>query len=301
MTGDRDRAVGAFVGLAVGDALGVPLEFRERDVLPRVTGMIGGGAFGLEPGQWTDDTSMALCLAESVLETGAVEPLDLMRRFVDWLRHGANSVTGECFDIGNTTRAALESFERTDDPLSGSALDSAAGNGSLMRLAPVAVRWWREPARAVEAARIQSRTTHGAAQAVEACAFCAALLAEAIPGAPAEEVLRPRAWRGDPAIAAIAGGGWRGRDRDRISSSGYVVDTLEAALWSVGGAGSFEEALVTAVNLADDADTVGAVTGQLAGALWGLSGIPERWLAPLAWRERIERLAADLFDAGAGG
>ena len=202
-------------------------------------------------------------------------------------------MTGECFDIGVTTAGALQSFRATGEPLSGSTDPDSAGNGSLMRLAPVAIRWWHEPAKAVEAARLQSRTTHGAAQTVEACALYAEVLTEAIAGAPKETVLRARERHGDAAIAEVAAGSWRAKDRDAISSSGYVLHTLGAALWCVGRTGSIEEALILAANLARDADTVAAVTGQLAGALCGMSGAPAAWLDKLAWRARIELTAAN--------
>ncbi len=130
-----DRALGAWLGLAVGDALGTTLEFSRRDSEPHHTEMIGGGPFRLQPGVWTDDTSMALCLADTLLATGEVDPRDLITRFISWWRDGEYSVTGSCFDIGNTTRAALERFERTGGPLAGNAAAPAAGNGSLMRLA----------------------------------------------------------------------------------------------------------------------------------------------------------------------
>ena len=147
----------------------------------------------------------------------------------------------------------------------------------------------------VEAARLQSRTTHGAVQAVEACALFAEMLMESIAGHPKESVLRCREWDGDARIAEVAAGSWRTKERDAISSSGYVLHTLEAALWCVGRTESVADALILAVNLGHDADTVGAVTGQLAGALWGMSGAPTAWLDRLAWRDRIESLAADLF------
>ncbi len=292
-----DRAKGALIGLALGDALGTTLEFALRDTQPKVADIVGGGPFGLAAGEWTDDTSMALCLADSLLAAGGLDVRDLIERFCRWREHGYNSATGECFDIGGATAAALSSYRATGEPLSGSTDPHSAGNGSLMRLSPVAIRWWRDPARAVEAARLQSRTTHGAPQAVEACALFAELLAEAIGGAPKETVLRTRDWRGDAAIAEVAAGSWRAKERGAISSSGYVLHTLEAALWCVGRSGSVEEALILAANLADDADTVAAVTGQLAGALWGMSGAPAAWLGKLAWRDRIESLAVRLYDA----
>ena len=292
-----DRAKGALVGLALGDALGTTLEFAGRDTKPPVTDLVGGGPFDLAAGEWTDDTSMALCLAESLLERGLLDVQDLMERFLRWYEEGHNSVTGKCFDIGGATKAALDSFSETREPLSGSTDPQSAGNGSLMRLSPVAIRWWRDRSGATAAARLQSRTTHGAAQAVEACALYVELLIEAIAGAPKETVLRARDWSGDAQIAGVAAGSWREKERGDISSSGYVLHTLEAALWCVDRSDSIEDALVLAANLADDADTVAAVTGQLAGALWGMSGAPPGWLDKLAWRERLEALAAGLFEA----
>ena len=297
MTAALDRAKGALVGLALGDALGTTLEFAPRDTKPPVTGLVGGGPFGLDPGAWTDDTSMALCLAESLLGRGGLDVHDLMLRFLQWREDGYNSITGVCFDIGNATGAALRSFRETGEPLSGSTDPRSAGNGSLMRLSPVAIRWWNDRSKAVAAARLQSRTTHGAAQAVEACAFYAELLIEAIAGATKETVLCAREWSGDPQIAGVAAGSWRAKERGAISSSGYVLHTLEAALWCVDSSESIEKALILAANLADDADTVAAVTGQLAGALWGMSGAPGGWLEKLAWRGRLEALAAGLFEA----
>ena len=295
--GGLDRAKGALVGLALGDALGTTLEFAGRDTKPPVTDLVGGGPFGLAAGEWTDDTSMALCLAESLLERGLLDVQDLMERFLRWYEEGHNSVTGKCFDIGGATKAALHSFSDTREPLSGSTDPQSAGNGSLMRLSPVAIRWWHDRSGATAAARLQSRTTHGAAQAVEACALYAELLIEAIAGTPKETVLRARVWSGDAQIAEVAAGSWRARERGDISSSGYVLHTLEAALWCVDRSESIEDALVLAANLADDADTVAAVTGQLAGALWGMSGAPPGWLDKLAWRERLEALATGLFEA----
>ena len=293
--GVADRARGAMLGLAVGDALGTTLEFSTRDQHPHHTEMTGGGPFRLKPGQWTDDTSMALALAESLIAHPGLDARDLMDRFVAWWRTGEYSCTGTCFDIGIATREALSRYASSGNPFSGSTDPRSAGNGSLMRLAPAVLRALDDPAAARRLAAEQSRTTHAAPQTVEACTFFAGLLLAAIQGVPRVELLSPRAWNGDAAITAIAGGDWRGRPRSTIRSSGYVVHTLEAALWAVDRTESFEEALVLAVNLGDDADSVGAVTGQLAGALHGMGGIPARWLEPLAWRERLVALAEALL------
>lgn len=290
-----DRARGALIGMAVGDALGTTLEFTRRDEEPHHTEMTGGGPFRLAPGVWTDDTSMALCLGDNLLANGRLEPRDLMHRFVRWWREGENSVTGSCFDIGNTTRAALERFERTGDPLAGDPAAYAAGNGSLMRLAPVAMFYCDDRIAAGQAARLQSQTTHAAPECLEACDAFARLLVDAFQGASKAELLTTSRADFTGQVAGVLDGDWRTKARSQIASSGYVIHTFEAALWAINQASTFEEALVLAVNLGDDADTVGAVTGQLAGALWGAQAIPERWLTPLAWRDRLDDMAQDLL------
>ena len=295
--GIRDRALGAFLGLAIGDAVGTTLEFCRRDAQPRLEDMTGGGPFDLPSGAWTDDTSMALALADSLAATGTLDAQDLMDRFTRWWRNGEYSCTGTCFDIGNATCAALARYSRTGEPFAGSTDSLTAGNGSLMRLSPVAVRFWNDRKRLIGTAAEQSRTTHGAEEAVDACRAFAELLADAIAGSPRASLLAPRSFEGAPAIANIVAGSWRGRARDEIRSSGYVVHTLEAALWSVARTGDFRNTVLLAANLADDADTVAAVTGQLAGALYGLSGIPERWLDRVAWKDRLLEAAQRLLPA----
>ncbi len=295
---NKDRALGAVVGLAVGDALGTAVEFKVRGSFSPVTDMRGGGTFHLKPGEWTDDTSMALCLIDSLNATAELDPRDLADRFVRWWQSGENSVTGRCFDIGNVTTAALERYRNTGDPIAGSTDPRSAGNGSLMRLSPIAVRFHTRTT-ACEQARIQSAVTHRAPACLDACAWFAALLHRAIFGASKAEVLAPIPTLDATAeIAAIAAGGWRDKTEAQIRSTGYVVDTLEAALWCVDRSDTFRDAVLRAANLGHDADTVAAVTGQLAGALWGLSAIPPHWLAQLAWRDDIVARTTRLWDAG---
>jgi len=292
--GVADRALGAFLGLAVGDALGTTLEFTRRDSRPHHAEITGDGPFRLPAGAWTDDTAMAVALARSLLSRGRFDARDVMDGFLAWWRHGEHSCTGTCFDIGNTTARSLARFEATGEVLAGSTDAGEAGNGALMRLAPVAVATFDDAAEAHRLAALSSRLTHGAPQSVDACTFFAQILHEAFArGDP----LAPRALDAHPEVAAVAAGGWRGKERDEISSSGYVVHTLEAALWCVGRTKTFEDAVVLAVNLGHDADTVGAVTGQLAGAIHGASSIPQRWLATLAWRDELVRLGDGLFSA----
>ena len=296
MTPESDRAYGAFLGLAVGDALGTTLEFRNRDSCPELTDMVGGGPFSLQAGQWTDDTSMALALADSLIAKGCLDPEDLADRFVSWWKTGAYSCTEICFDIGFTTRAALGRYLEHGEPFAGSTDEQSAGNGSIMRLAPVVLYALHDPVLLGRVARDQSRVTHGAPQALEACEWFASRLRMAVLGATKDELLiADDDDDGHPDLVAIRRGDWKTKTWDRIGSSGYVVDTLEAALWAVERTESFEEALLLAVNLGDDADTVGAVTGQLAGALYGRGGIPDRWLAKLAWKDRMEQMADALL------
>lgn len=291
----QSRALGCLLGSAVGDAVGTTLEFSPRDSYPPLTDMIGGGPFHLRAGQWTDDTAMTVALGESICVRGGLDLQDLMERFVAWYRQGRYSCTGTCFDIGITTRQALQRFMETGNPEAGSRSSYSAGNGSLMRLAPVPIFHHADLVTGIEAARRQSLATHGTAEAVDACAAYAELLILAINGVSRNEVLAHVIPGLAPAVAAVIGGSWRDKQREHISSSGYVVHSLEAALWCVARSQGFREAVLLAANLGDDADTVAAITGQLAGALWGLENIPSAWLEQLAWREEIEQLGLRLL------
>jgi len=289
--GARDRALGAMVGLAVGDAVGTTIEFSRKPDKPLLHDMVGGGPFGLKAGQWTDDCAMALALADSLIANPGLDPKDLMDRFVDWWRNGTYSCTGTCFDIGITTSQALSLYLRTGDPIAGDTDPQAAGNGSIMRLAPVAVRHWNDRAELLRVAKLQSMTTHGSDEAVTYAALLAEVLADAIAGNPLQDVVT--------GSAAMQVRGYQpGQPRSAVNGTGYVVASLHAALWAVSRTTSFESAILMAANLGQDADTTAAVAGQIAGAIYGLSGIPDGWLAKLAWRNRIEGMASHLFEAG---
>ncbi|MGI9432958.1 MAG: ADP-ribosylglycohydrolase family protein [Myxococcota bacterium] len=293
----RSRHRGALLGLAAGDAVGTSVEFSPRGSFPPVTDMEGGGPFGLQPGMWTDDTSMALCLGRSLLDCAGFDAGDQIRRYVRWRDGGYLSSTGHCFDIGNTVSAALARFEQTGDPLAGSEDPRSAGNGSLMRLVPVALYYAAEPEEAVRQAAASSRTTHGTAEAVDACRLYAAVLVRALAGQEKDEVLAPATGLASPvapSIAALAAGAWRGKKESEIRGSGYVVHALEAALWCFAETSSFREAILRAVNLGEDTDTTAAITGQLAGAYYGEEEIPAEWRAKLARGDEIARLAEAL-------
>lgn len=293
----RDRAVGALLGLAVGDAVGTTLEFSEKPTYAKLNDMVGGGPFGLEAGQWTDDTAMALALSDSLIAFPDLDAEDLMKRFVAWHDEGVYSCTGECFDIGITTSSALRRFQETGSRLAGSTSPQTAGNGALMRLAPVAIRHLGNPEMLVRVAKTQTMTTHGAPEAIEASIFFAQVLADAIHGAHPCEVFASRASDYSAKVHAIARGEYRGRHRTAIRGTGYVIQSLEAAMWAVSRTTSFRSAILLAANLGEDADTTAAIAGQIAGAIYGASGIPTEWLGRLAWRDIIQTKAQTMFDA----
>ena len=291
----RDRALGCLLGLAVGDAVGTTVEFKPRGSFPEVTDLTGGGPFNLPAGEWTDDTTQALCLAESLLVDGNLDLNDFMNRLRGWLERGENTVPGRCFDIGITTRAAIERYVATGFAAAGSEAGDTAGNGSLVRLAPVAILATPDVARARDLASRQSRATHATVECLDACNLFVSYLVDALDGADKVAATRQRVLALAPNLLFISAGEWREKTREQILSSGYVVHTLEAALWAVWQTDNFRDAVLLAANLGDDADSVAAAAGQLAGALYGASGIPAEWLQRLAWRDRIEQLASDLF------
>jgi len=293
--GDRFR--GCLLGLATGDAVGTTAEFQPRGSFLPITGMHGGGPFGLNPGEWTDDTSMALCLAHSLLECGGFDPADQMQRYCAWQDEGYLSSNGCCFDIGNTVSWALDQFRRTSDPFSGSTDPRTAGNGSIMRLAPVPMVLHRQPELLDQWCADSSRTTHSAAECLEACVLLGRMLHRALNGQSKEEILFLN--QADDfvqlTIRQLAEGRYRNHCAEHIRGNGYVVKSLEAALWCFWSTDTFEDAILTAANLGEDADTTAAVCGQLAGAYYGESGIPDQWLNRLVERDAISQLADRLM------
>jgi ADP-ribosyl-[dinitrogen reductase] hydrolase len=268
----RDRFRGCLLGLAVGDAVGTLVEFRPRGSFASVTDMTGGGPFRLEPGQWTDDTSMALCLAESLIQKQGFDARDQLERYVRWYREGHLSSTGRCFDIRNATSSALHRFERTGEPFSGSTDPHSAGNGSIMRLAPVPLFFYPDAEQAVRYAAESSRTTHGAPECVDACRLFALLLVKALNGKPKDDILfSAERLKLDlsPKIQAIAAGAYADKTEDEIRGSGYVVESLEATLWCFLKTGAFRAAILKAVNPATRAATSIPIT-SMTGENFGL-------------------------------
>jgi len=292
----KERFRGCLLGLAVGDAVGTTVEFRQRGTFEPLKDMVGGGPFQLLPGQWTDDTSMALCLATSLVEQGGFDSVDQMRRYCQWADHGYLSSTGTCFDIGTTVIRSLRRFQREGDAYAGLPDPDQAGNGCIMRLAPIPMYFFSDLEAVERFAADSSRTTHGAEECIDACRLFARIIFRALSGRSKEEVLLGDAesFTCSERIMAIARGCYKAKSEGEIRASGYVVHTLEAALWAFAGTDTLADAILMAANLGEDADTTAAVCGQVAGAFYGESAIPSHWLERLALRSEIAKLADQL-------
>ena len=271
-----------------------------------MTDIVGGGPFDLKAGEWTDDTSMMLCLAESLLECGEFDPIDQLRLYVKWKRTGHNSSNGRCFDISGTVLAALARFERFSEPYAASTDPYSASNGSLTRLAPVPLFFAYDPELAIANAALSSKTTHGHPEAIDACRYMAGLIVGALQGKTKEELLLtrfspvPALWTASPlapAIARVANGSYLQEEPPIIRGDGYVTRSLEAALWAFAKSTTFRDGALLAVNLGEDADTTGAVYGQLAGAYYGAEAIPAEWRSKLARLDLLGSTAARLHEA----
>lgn len=311
----QDRFRGCLMGLAVGDAVGTTLEFVPRGnigigegMIAPVTDMVGNGPFCLKAGQWTDDTSMALCLAQSLIDVG-FDGEDQQKNYCKWRDEGYYSSTGVLFDIGYTTAQALRKFTDTGVWQSGSTDENTSGNGSIMRLAPVPMFYQNSIYKSVKYSIQSSMTTHGSRSCLDSCGLMGLILSGLLREFPKEFVLDMyedfrlyvRESLGSNHIIKkevkdIALGEYMNKSIDEIKGSGYVVESLEASLWCFHKTDNFKEAILKAVNLGDDADTTGAIVGQFAGAHYGLSGIPKSWVEKVTMKDKIIELADRLFE-----
>ena len=294
-----DRFYGCLLGLATGDAVGTTVEFKSRGSFQPIIDMTGGGPFNLNPGEWTDDTSMALCLATSLIERKRFDPIDQMDRYCKWMNEGYLSSNGKCFDIGTTVRGALQRYQDTGEPLSGSTDELSAGNGCLMRLAPVPMFYYLEHESALKYAAECSRTTHGAQECIDACILFADILFKLLSSINKDEALFTFDTNliKSQSIKDIASGTYKDKKTDDIHGSGYVVQSLEAALWCFLTTDTFKDAILNATNLGDDADTTAAICGQVAGAYYGVNAIPNGWLNKLVMNKEISRIAKLLYES----
>lgn len=303
----QDRCRGLLLGLAAGDACGQPAAQRRPGTFTPIGDLLGGGPFDLPRGAWSDETAMALCLAESLVDDGGVDLGGQVRRYQRWQRQGYLSSTGECVGISAETARALAQAQWTGNPVAGSHDPARPSKEPLARLGPVVAWRLADPAAAIDAAVECSRVTHQAPITLDAVRYFAALLNGALRGLSKVELLAPMFsplegyWdrhRLKPEVEAVARGAWRDKAPPLIFGGGQAVAALEATLWSFARAGSFRETVLAAVNLGGDADTTGAIVGQLAGAHYGAAAIPRPWRAGLVAEARILELADALAAAG---
>lgn len=311
---ERNIWLDGMMGVIVGDALGCPVQFMAREEIAEraegpVTGMESGGVYRMPEGTWTDDSSMALAALDSIVELGEVDLEDIMDCFVDWYEEGAYTPFGEAFDMGNTCSIAIEEYERDHDPMAcGGVSERSNGNGSLMRIMPACLYGYAKGLPAKDAIKVVHEVgglTHNHLRAKIACGlyyFCVKAILDK------EGTLTERLQKGldegffyyEKDITNRVELAYYGRlqnlqefaevPESKIKSTGYVVDSMEAAAWSLIRTENFKDALLTAVNLGDDADTVGAIAGGMAALYYGYAGIPEEWLAVIKRRDWIEDL-----------
>jgi len=292
----EDKIKGALVGLACGDAVGTTVEFKAKGTFEPLTDMVGGGPFNLEVGQWTDDMSMALCLAYSLVEQQGFDPKDQMDRYCRWYQEGYMSSNGHCFDIGITVSDALQKYLASNDPFSGSTDPYSAGNGSIMRLAPIPIFYYHNYDDCIKYAGESSRTTHGSDECIDASRLFASLLFHAFTAETKSVIFEKNQY--NPAcekIIAIKNREFTALKYEQLTGSGYVVESLISALWCFLNGDSFKECILLAANIGNDADTTAAICGQIAGAYYGFTQIPEAWRKKITMTQEIEQLALSLF------
>ena len=308
----RNRVIGGLLGLCVGDALGVPVEFKPRNTFLKanpVTDMIGYGTHNQPPGTWSDDSSLAFCLVESLCNGFNLQ--DIANRFVKWLYEGYWTPYGKVFDAGSTTRIAISRLKNGVNPLEAGLNDEFSnGNGSLMRILPLSFYLEKSDIeQQFEIIHQVSRLTHGHLRSQMACGIYIQVAVNLLIGnTPKEAYERMKNTVSDyyskqPYITEFHNFG-RVIESDIselpenvIKSSGYVIDTLEASLWCFLNNKSYADTVLTAVNLGDDTDTLGAVAGGLAGIYYGYEGIPQKWISKIARVEDIIKLGERLYDA----
>lgn len=295
----NDRCIGALVGLAIGDALGTTNEFSTEDEIIVIDDIVGGGPFGLDAGQWTDDTSMALCLADSLIEND-FDLKDQLDRYAAWNKNGYNSCTGTCFDIGSITYQAVSAYQRSGNVISHNTHVSTSGNGGIMRLAPVVLKYNENWDNAVTLAQMQSMTTHGSLICKEAAALMTEIMLSCIYRTVdnKDHVTLPAVHSAFTTfeINQINQGTYKSKSFDGVfKENGFAASSLEFALWCFYNTNSFMECVLLAANSGGDADTNAAIAGQIAGAYYGYSAIPKEWTTKLAWHDKIYCTAVQLI------
>jgi ADP-ribosyl-[dinitrogen reductase] hydrolase len=303
---EKERIFGGLWGAIVGDALGVPVEFTSREEVRRnpITGMRGYGTFNLPPGSWSDDSSLLLCTVESLLH--GFDTVRMGDLFMQWLNEGYWTPWGTTFDVGNSTSNSIHRLMKGVPPEeAGGRGEDDNGNGSLMRILPVGISFSHQPlSEFLNTVHRASSVTHRHPRTLMACGFYCLMVRALLDGLSAEEAYGFAIDHAKTHYARLPFAEELGHferlfsglmgsiPETAIKSGGYVIHTLEAGIWCLLNLNSFQEAVLKAVNLGEDTDTTGCVTGGLAGVLYGLKGIPKEWLNAMARREDIDKLLA---------
>ena len=300
----QDRILGGLWGAVIGDALGVPVEFMSREQVRRnpITGMRGYGTFNLPPGSWSDDSSLLLCTVESLLD--GFDTSKMGELFIRWLNEGYWTPWGETFDVGNSTMSSIRRLMKGVPPEeAGGRGENDNGNGSLMRIIPVGIFFANKPIEELlNAVHRASSLTHRHPRTLMACGFYCLMVRALMEGSSPDEAYK---YAIDQArvnytkmpfaeelnhFERLFSGLMGSVPETAIQSGGYVIHTLEASIWCLLNSKSFEEAVLKAVNLGEDTDTTGCVTGGLAGVYYGLKTIPKDWLNTIARKEDVGKL-----------
>lgn len=293
----RNRFRGALLGAALGNALGVTNDMRSGKTLTVISDIRGGGIFSIPAGGWTDESAMLLCVTESLIHMRRFDARDVADRFLRWWREAYLTCNGRVYEVGSTTRMALFSYLQSGNPLSGLPIATPSGNGSVTRVAPVALFYSHAPQEMLRCTVLSSRITHGNATAIDACRYTSWLIALFLEGVDKQTALQ-RAWPYDPLtpdIAAVAQGSYRTKSISEIQTSIDISETLEAALWALWHTDDFASGALALANLGGFTESGGQLYGELAGVLYGENDLPVAWLERLQKRNEIAWLAEELL------
>ncbi len=301
------KIIDGIIGHAIGDAMGVPIEFCEREKLLQhpVTKMIGYGSYDVPEGTWSDDTSMEVATIESIINKKEIDYKDIMMNFYYWLKEGKYTPYGEAFDAGRTCIQSIINFSKGYELSECGQKDNMSnGNGSLMRILPIAYYCHYKKLKESEIYEIVknvSSLTHAHEISILGCYIYVLYVMRLLDGKDkfasynlikiadysmfSQETLK--------VYDRILKEDIKKRNINEIKSTGYVVDTLEASFWVLLNAKDYKESIIGAINLGDDTDTIGAITGSMAGIIYGYDTIPKDWIEKLAKRDYLENLCND--------
>lgn len=299
----KNRFKGALFGLACGDSVGAIAEWKPKEWLLQnpVTGMQDNPTHGLKAGQFTDDTSMALCLAQSLIDCDGVDQLDQMRKYSQWFMQGYMGCNNQCNGIGRTTRLAIQDFLKNGNYVNTEKDPEKAGNGTIMRLAPLPMYFYQDFNGLMKATIKSSQVTHGSYESIYAAVLFSIYMHRALGGVKKSDIMSPIHFLANDknttdSLRSIIFGDYLKKGYDDIKGTGYVVESLEAALWCFYNTDNYKDAVLMAVNQGYDADTTAAIVGQLAGAHYGYDTIPSEWIEQLDMYSIIDEMTNTIYN-----